>query len=245
VNDSALRGYSRIRTVASFEELVSARFEAGVNAVCWPRSLDGDFAEIAALCRTRSAASDSQGVTLLDPLELSKTTSSPSGRRALRVLEDDLSRLAERDLEPVLNCVTHYRRDDSGLLPTDVYSFHADRCPVEVDTWLCTYHGEPTQGLRNDQAVQKITDPVTQRALRHAFARLQSTDRTPRESFEQFVRSYNYDLHFAPVEGATPWSFGLGWLWRVAVSWPGSSVPPCLHRAPNDSPNRPRLLLIA
>ncbi len=41
-------------------------------------------------------------------------------------------------------------------------------------------------------------------------------------------------------------SFGLGNLWRIAVDYPGSPVPPCIHRAPITRPGRPpRLLLIS
>jgi pyruvate/oxaloacetate carboxyltransferase len=38
----------RVRIVSSFEELVDTRFRDGVNALCWPRVLEGDFAEIVA-----------------------------------------------------------------------------------------------------------------------------------------------------------------------------------------------------
>ena len=35
-------------------------------------------------------------------------------------------------------------------------------------------------------------------------------------------------------------------LWRIAVDYPGSPVPPCVHRAPETRPGRPpRLLLIS
>ena len=55
-----------------------------------------------------------------------------------------------------------------------------------------------------------------------------------------------YDLHYAPQPGAQPFSFGLGNLWRIAVEWPGSPVPPCIHRAPDTQPGDPaRLLLIS
>ena len=45
---------------------------------------------------------------------------------------------------------------------------------------------------------------------------------------------------------AEPFSFGLGNLWRIAVEYPDSPVPPCVHRAPATIPGRPpRLLLIS
>ncbi|HRH98675.1 MAG TPA: hypothetical protein PLB55_22215, partial [Prosthecobacter sp.] len=36
----------RIRLVRSFDELMTTRFANGVNALCWPRTLEGDFAEV-------------------------------------------------------------------------------------------------------------------------------------------------------------------------------------------------------
>ena len=39
-------GYARIRRVQSFQELVSMPFGGGVNALCWERTLSGDFSEV-------------------------------------------------------------------------------------------------------------------------------------------------------------------------------------------------------
>jgi hypothetical protein len=45
---------------------------------------------------------------------------------------------------------------------------------------------------------------------------------------------------------ARPFSMGIGHLWRVAVQFPGSAVPACIHRAPPTRPgDPPRLLLIS
>ena len=38
--------YPRLRRVQSFEELISTPFSGGVNALCWERSLPGDFGEV-------------------------------------------------------------------------------------------------------------------------------------------------------------------------------------------------------
>ncbi len=38
--------YPRIQRVNSFQELVTTPFAAGVNALCWPRTLPGDFSEV-------------------------------------------------------------------------------------------------------------------------------------------------------------------------------------------------------
>jgi hypothetical protein len=64
--------------------------------------------------------------------------------------------------------------------------------------------------------------------------------------FLEYLSENSYDLHYLPVAHAQPFSFGIGNLWRVAVDWPGSPVPPCFHRAPSTLPgDPPRLLLIS
>ena len=64
--------------------------------------------------------------------------------------------------------------------------------------------------------------------------------------FEAFLSENCYDLHYAPADAARPFSFGVGHLWRIAVEWPGSPVPPCIHRAPaTQRGDPPRLLLIS
>jgi hypothetical protein len=127
---------SRVRLVGSFEELVNGRFENGVNALCWPRNLEGDFSEVASLLEA------GEGITTLDEEQLRALPVSDAGRRAVDVLLEDLRLLREQDREPVLNCIQGYPRDeDPGPVATDVFSFHADSAPVEADTWLCTYHG--------------------------------------------------------------------------------------------------------
>jgi len=62
--------------------------------------------------------------------------------------------------------------------------------------------------------------------------------------FLAFLREHHFDLHYAPLPGARPFSLGVGNLWRLAVRYPGSRVPPCIHRAPQESGGIPRLLLI-
>lgn len=229
--------YPRIQQVSSFEALASTRFEAGINALCWPRVLEGDFEELVQLVVQETG--QPSGVTALDDALLSRLRPSAEGALALHHMQEDLRRLNARGLEPELNCVSGYSRaEPTALVATDVYSFHADRAPFEVDTWLCTYHGAPTEGLRNDQALARVADDATRKALLGEFGAEEG------EAFEDFLRDNSYDLHFAQAEGATPWSFGVGCLWRVAVLWPGALVPPCIHRAPRDEPSSTRLLLI-
>jgi hypothetical protein len=155
-------------------------------------------------------------------------------------MKADLQRLQAHGLEPELNWITDYPRDEAAsVIATDVYSFHVDRAPVEVDTWLCTYYGVPTEGLRNEDALLRSAVPATRRALLEQFGGIEGA------GFEQFLRENSYDLHYFPQPAALPWSFGVGCLWRVAVSWPGSVVPPCIHRAPNEELGAGRLLLIS
>ena len=55
-----------------------------------------------------------------------------------------------------------------------------------------------------------------------------------------------YDLHYAPLPGARPFSFSLSNLWRIAIDHPGCPVLPCVHRAPLTLPGmEARLLLIS
>ena len=166
---------------------------------------------------------------------------SPAGRVAIGVMIEDQRRLRDLGLDPVLNWIKGYPRDeDADVVPTDVYSFHADSAPVETATWLCTYHGAASEGLRNDEARRHVDIPETRARL---LARYGGTDD---DAFLEYLREHSYDLHYAPAPSARPFSFGVGHLWRIAVDYPGSPVPPCLHRAPAALPGQPpRLLLIS
>lgn len=125
-------------------------------------------------------------------------------------------------------------------MPVDVYSFHADSAPVAAETWLCTYAGAPSEGLRNDEALRRVDIPATRAELLRCFGGPDGDD------FREFLRDHCYDLHYAPTANARPFSFGVGNLWRIAVEYPGSPVPPCIHRAPATLPGQPpRLLLIS
>ena len=228
-------GYPRIKLVGSFHELLTTPFADGVNALCWPRSLAGDFGEVVAHLGV------GEGIITLDEARLQSLPVSAAGRVAIELLLEDARLLREHDRDPVLNCIHGYPRDeDAGLVPTDVFSFHADSAPVEADTWLCTYHGPSSEGLRNDEARRRVDIPETRAELLRFFGGEDEDD------FLEYLNEHCYDLHYAPLPEARPFSFGLGNLWRIAVDWPGSPVPPCLHRAPETLPDQPpRLLLIS
>lgn len=228
-------GYARIQVVGSFEELVTTPFAGGVNALCWPRLLPGDFGEVVAQLGV------GEGIVTLDDARLRKLALSDAGRASVEVLLADQQRLREIERDPVLNCIHGYPRDEEpGPVRTDVFSFHADSAPVEADTWLCTYHGAVSEGLRNDEARRRVEIPETRAELLRLFEGEDDAD------FREYLSDHCYDLHYAPLPQARPFSFGLGNLWRLAVDWPGSPVPPCIHRAPDTSPGDPsRLLLIS
>ena len=228
--------YPRSKRVNSFQELVSTPFADGVNALCWERVLPGDFGEVVA-----ALGKSEEAITTLNEARLRGLKVCATGRMAVEVMLTDLRLLRELGRDPVLNCIDGYPRDEEpGPVPTDVFSFHADSAPVEADTWLCTYHGPASEGLRNDEALRKVDVP----AIRAELLKLHGgADDDP---FREFLSENHYDLHYAPVPGAQPWSFGLFNLWRIAVDWPGSPVPPCVHRAPATLPgDSPRLLLIS
>ena len=165
---------------------------------------------------------------------------SPAGRVAIGVLLEDQRQLRAHDLDPVLNCIAGYPRDeDPGPVPTDVFSFHVDSAPVPADTWLCTYHGPPSEGLRNDEAQRRVDVPATRAELLRLFGGEDN------DAFRGHLAENCYDLHYAPLPEARPFSFGVGNLWRIACDYPGSPVPPCLHRAPATQPGQQRLLLIS
>lgn len=224
---SPLVASSRVRQVGSFAELAATPFSSGVNALCWARRLPGDFR---AIVEQLDSASD---LTALDEARLRGLLLSEAGRVAVGVLLADLQLLRDHELDPVLNCIRAYPEDDdAGPVKTDVFSFHADSAPVAADTWLCTYHGAPSEGLPNEEAIRKVDLPEIRREL---LARYDGSDN---DDFREWLRDHCYDLHYAPRPGAQPYSFGQFNLWRIAVDYPGSPCPPCVHRAPRHRSRR-------
>ncbi len=227
--------YARIKVVKNFDELVTTPFEDGINALCWQRPLAGDFSEIVKLLAV------SEGITTIDDSQLLDLPVSAAGRVAIDILLEDQRLLRALELDPVLNCIHGYPRDEHpGPVSTDVFSFHVDSATVETDTWLCTYDGQSSEGLRNDEAQRRVDVPTTRVELLKLFGGEDD------DAFLEYLNENCYDLHYAPNPQAQPFSFGLGNLWRIAVDWPGSLVPPCIHRAPETRPgDPPRLLLIS
>jgi hypothetical protein len=228
-------GYAGVRVVGSFAELVATPFGNGVNALCWPRRLDGDFDEIVA------KLGGVEEITTLDDDDLRALTVSPAGQRAREGLLEDVRLLREQGLAPSLDCIPAYPRDDgSGPVPTDVYSYHADSANTIADTYLCSYTVVSSEGLRNEDAIACADLPETRAELLKQYGGADD------DGFRVFLNENFFDLHYVARPGALPFSFGLGNLWRIATQYPGSPVPPCVHRAPETRPGQPpRLLLIS
>lgn len=231
----APRDNPRIQRVKNFQELVATPFANGVNALCWERVLPGDFGEVVA------QLGGTEEITILDEARLLALPVTAAGRVAIEILIADLRLLREHHLDPVLNCIRSYPRDESSaVVPTDVYSFHVDSATLAADTYLCTYYGAASEGLRNEEARRRVDVPETRRALLKQFGGQDDDD------FEAYLKENCFDLHYEPLPAARPFSFGIGNLWRIAVDHPDSPVPPCIHRAPLNLPGeRPRLLLIS
>lgn len=232
---SELVASPRIRLVSSFDELVCARFEGDVNALCWPRRLAGDFQEVLdKLCLE-------PGVAPIGEDDLRALLLSPAGALARDVLLADQQRLRAHGLSPTLDRITRYDSDDTaGPIPTDVYSFHVDSAPLEADTYLCTYVGATSEGLANEAAIRRVDEPATRAELLKLYGGSDDA------SFAAVLQDNSFDLHYAPLPGAEPYAFGLGNMWRIAIAYPNAPVLPCIHRAPAMPPGAPaRLLLIS
>jgi hypothetical protein len=222
----------RVKQVGGFHELLTTPFADGVNAFCWSRSLPGDYAEVV------TKLGPGEGIVALDEERLRGLGLSGKGKEASEQMLADLALLRDAGRDPVLNIIYGYDRDEEGgPVPTDVMSWHVDSAPVEADTWLCTYHGTPSDGLLSEDAFLKTDDP----SIRSQLLALYGDN--SEMSFADWLSENHYDLHYSARPGAMPYSFGHFNLWRIACAWPGSPVPPCVHRAPVT--DAPRLLLIS
>ncbi len=223
---------NQIHCVTSFKDLVSTPFHGEINAICWTRKLIGDFSEIVRKVELI------ENIAVLDQEELRELQLSEQGQFAREILLNDLKVLKAHGASPTLNLIKCYDRDDSyPFFPTDVYSFHVDRSPIPVDTFLCTYYGASSEILPNSQAKQKVLVPEIRDELKKLYG---GAD----EGFESFLSEYFFDLHYQTEPKAHPISLGLGHLWRLAIDHPESQVPPCIHRAPKEKTGQNRLLMI-
>ena len=223
---------NQISCVTNFQDLVSTPFHGEINALCWNRTLLGDFAEIV------NKVTLNEDIVELDPEELCELKLSEQGQLAREILLNDLKLLKAHGACPVLNIIRCYERDDAyPFFSTDVYSFHVDRSPVPTDTFLCTYFGESSDIIPNAQAEQKVLIPEIRVELKKLYHGAE-------EGFDSFLTEHFFDLHYQANATARPVNLGLGNLWRLAVDHPGSQVLPCVHRAPIEKKGEYRLLMI-
>ena len=222
----------QIGVVSTFFELINSSFQGKMNALCWHRSLIGDFKEIVAKLELKENITE---VSIEDLLALQL---SEQGNLAREIIFKDIQLLTDFGASPTLNLLKCYERDDElDFISTDVYSFHIDRSPIETDTFLCTYHGAASDIVPNDQVEQKILIPKIREQLKELHD-------GPETEFETFLEEYFFDLHYQPKPNAKPVNLGLGHLWRLAVDHPTQKVLPCVHRAPIEKDSEYRLLLI-
>lgn len=221
-----------IKVVSNFTDLINTLFKGDNNALCWQRTLGGDFKEIVQKLTLKENITE---VTIDDLLALDL---SESGEEARSIIIEDLTLLTDAGAIPSLNLLKEYERDDEySFISTDVYSFHVDRAPICSDTFLCTYYGAASDIVANDEVEQKILIPEIREQLLGVFD-------GPEDQFEDFLKDNFFDLHYQLKDNAYPFNLGNGHLWRLAVDAPQQTVLPCVHRAPKENKGEYRLMLI-
>lgn len=223
---------TQITFVDDFQKLVVAQFHAEMNAICWSRDLQGNFAEIV------EKVPMTGNMMILEEEELLTMSLSEQGMFARDILINDLKLLKAHGAAPTLNIIASYERDvDFPFFPTDVYSFHVDHSPIPAATFLCTYYGEASEIIPNKSAQQKVLMPEIRRELRKLYAGKE-------EGFDAFLTENFFDLHYEAEAEASIISLGLGNLWKLAIEHPDKTYLPCIHRAPLESSGQKRLLMI-
>ena len=224
--------HNTIQRVTNFTDLVATQLKGSTNVACWEREFIGDYYEIIQQCVSN------ENITVIEPELLRSIKLSDAGKQARNTILNDFELLSVYGAAPTLNIIKQYDRDtDENIFPTDVYSFHIDRSPIPVDTFLCTYYGTTTEILPNVQGIQKILIPEIRQQLKNNFVGSDA-------AFETYLIEQFYDLHFAALPNAQIVQIPLGHICRLAVDHPNSLTLPCIHRAPIENDGEYRLLLI-
>ena len=122
---------SQIVLVATFSELVHTDFKGEMNALCWHRNLEGDFAAIVNQLQLK------ENVTEVSPKDLLALQLSEKGSSAREIILKDMQLLTDFGASPSLNLLKCYERDvEFDFITTDVYSYHVDRSPIAADNFL-------------------------------------------------------------------------------------------------------------
>ena len=228
-----LTAFPSVGIVGSFDELVSTPFSVKVNALCWPRQLSGDFADI------ERNLPEIDGITTLDEEDLLGLKLSSSGKIARDQLINDQRLLTGQGLQPSLDLVPSDPPNlDQGPVRTDVGDWHVDSATIEADTYLCSYFGAATEGVLNADVTCQTEIPATREILRQIYGGEDDPE------FTIYLTEKFYDLHYALQPEARIFSFGTGHLWRIATKYPGSPALPSVHRAPTTTADQPRRLLL-
>ena len=215
-------GYSRLKVVRSLNELVSTPFEDGINALCWPRALPGDFRAVV------EALGAGEGIVTVDESCLHRLPLSDAGKTARDTLLADQQMLRACDLQPNLDCVHgSLREEPEGLFHTDVHSWHIDTATAPADTFLCTYVGATSEGLRNEAAQRRVDIPETRAELLRLYGGSDDA------GFLEYLADFFYDLHYAPLPQAQPFSLSeLATSGASPSGIPTMPVPPCVSTVP-------------
>ncbi len=224
--------FNQIDFVSDFKELINPPSDSQSNAWCWKRQLAGNFEELVHKLSTQ------EPIRVVTENELFSLELTTEGKVARNAILEDLERLRLNGSDPVVNLIRFYERDvDNPFYPTDVYSFHADQSPVSTYTFLCTYYGATSEIAPNKYCRKKSEIPEYLNAIKRQC-------NGDEDDLNDFLREHFLDLHYE-VESAAPIiKMELGDLWKLSVDHPGSTVPPCIHRAPLEKTGESRLLLI-
>lgn len=223
--------HPQIKNVFKFEDLVNSEFYDNINAICFNRILEGNFAEIVSKLELKD------NITEISLEDLSALALSSEGSKARNIMLNDYKLLSDFGASPSINFLKSYEKDDElDFISTDVYSFHVDHSPIETSTFLCTYFGESSDILPNNEALRQIDIPEIRKKLQKIYD-------VNDDNFDDFAKENFFDLHYQEKPNSTPINLGIGHIWRLSCESPNQEVLPCIHRAPVEK-NQLRLILI-